>query len=93
MTNQPRRILCAHADTGGPAHWLAPGETCGRSDQPSDEALVEHMTKAIYDADDHDYSEGAAIGQGQSKPYLENDYARYEDMAKAALDASREIAW
>lgn len=24
------RILCAHADEGGPAHWLQPGERCDR---------------------------------------------------------------
>jgi hypothetical protein len=25
-----RPILCAHADEGGPAHWLQPGQRCHR---------------------------------------------------------------
>lgn len=46
---------------------------------------IEAATKAVYDADDHDYTEASSFFHGMRKPYLENDYDRYESMARAAL--------
>jgi hypothetical protein len=33
-----RPILCAHADDGGPMHWLQPGQRCDRGARPGREA-------------------------------------------------------
>jgi hypothetical protein len=50
--------------------------------------LVQAATQALYEADDHDYSDyEQAIRLKREKPYLENDYPRYEAMARAAAVA------
>jgi hypothetical protein len=48
---------------------------------------IEAATRAVYDADDHDYTEASSFFHGMLKPYLENDYDRYESMTRAALTA------
>lgn len=48
---------------------------------------IEAATRAVYDADNHDYTEASSFFHGMRKPYLENDYDRYESMARAALTA------